>query len=49
MLAECIKKLSFTSGEIEGVLEAVDKGLLISKVWVIFLENLEAFGGRSKE
>ena len=44
VLAECIKKLGFTSGEIERVFEALDKGLLVSKVWVLILEILGAFG-----
>jgi len=48
VLAELIKDLSFKSSEIERVFEALDKGLLISRVWVAFLENLEVFGGCSK-
>ena len=48
MLAEFIKDLSFKSSEIERVFEALDKGLLISRVWVAFLENLEAIGGYLK-
>ena len=48
VLVKFIKKISFTSGEIEGVLEVLDKGVLISRVWVALLESLGAFGGRSK-
>ena len=48
VLVEYIEGLSFKSSEIKGVLEAKDKGFLISRVWVAFLENLEAFGGCSK-
>ena len=43
-----MKKFGFKSGEIERVFEDLDKGLLISRVWVTFVENLEAFGGYSK-
>ena len=43
-----MKKFGYKSGEIERVFEALDKGFLISRVWVAFLENLEAFGGYSK-
>jgi len=43
-----MKKFGFKSGEIERVFKVLDKGLLILRVWVAFLENLEAFGGRSK-
>ena len=45
MLVECIKKFGFTSGEIERVFEAIDKGLLVLRVWVSILEILGAFGG----
>ena len=45
MLVEFIKDLSFKSRRIERVFEALDKGLLVSRVWVAFLENLEAIGG----
>ena len=44
MLAEFIKDLSFKPSEIERVFEALDKGLLITRVWVTFLEKLEAIG-----
>jgi len=43
-----MKKFGFKSGEIERVFEDLDKGLLISRVWVAFLKNLGAFGGRSR-
>ena len=43
-MAECIKKLGFTSGEIKRVFETLDKGLLVSRVWVSILEILGAFG-----
>ena len=48
MLAKCIKKLGFTSGEIERVFETLDKELLISRVWVSILEISGAFGDRLK-
>ena len=43
-MVEFIKDLSFKSREIERVFEALNKGLLISRVWVAFLENLGAIG-----
>ena len=46
--AEYIKELSFKSSEIERVFEALDKGLLISRVCVAILKILGAFGGHSK-
>ena len=46
--AEYMKNLSFKSSEFKRVLVVKYKGLLISRVWVAFLENLEAFGGYSK-
>ena len=48
-MAEFIKDLSFKSSGIERVFETLDKGLLISRVWVAFLENLGAFGDGLKE
>ena len=44
MLAKCIKKFGFTSGEIEKVFKALDKELLVSRVWISILEILGAFG-----
>ena len=44
MLAEYIKTFGFLSGEIERVFEALDKGLLVSRVWVSILEILGAIG-----
>ena len=48
-LAEFIKNLSFKSSGIERVFEVLDRGLLITRVWVVFLEKLEAIGGCLKE
>ena len=47
--AEFIKNLSSKSSGIERVFEALDKGLLITRVWVAFLEKLGAIGGYLKE
>ena len=44
VLAEYIKTFGFLSGEIERVFEALDKELLVLRVWVSILEILGAIG-----
>ena len=44
-----IKSLSFKSSGLERFFEALVKGLSITRVWVAFLEKLEAIGGCLKE